>query len=71
MILKDEDYIPAELFGKIKDQYPEGLYMAFDMGELYMGRDGYNYRPIGVRTIKELKDAFLKLTDKELIIPIL
>jgi len=68
MILKDEDYIPSSLFKKIKDQFPDGVYMLFDFGELMICKDGESPH-ICVRTIGELKAGFLKYTGVDLKIP--
>ena len=59
MGLQDSDYIPSSLFKQIKDQFPDGVYMLFDMGMLMICKDGISPHS-EVRTIKDLKDGFLK-----------
>ena len=64
----DSDYIPSSLFSSLTDQLkPKGIFFAIFMGDLYLCKEGGHN--IGVRTIGELKAAYFKLTNEQLIIP--
>ncbi len=61
----DSDYIPGKLLNKFK--FKGSVHFEFHMGDLYLTKN--DYRLIGIRTIGELKAAYFKLTNEQLIIP--
>ena len=64
----DSDYIPPGLFTKLKNQFKStNVYAEIFMGDLYLCKEGG--RNIGIRTISELKAAYFKLTNEQLIVP--
>ena len=66
--MKDTDYIPSGLFTKLENQFKAtNMYAEIFMGDLYLCKDGGGN--IGIRTIGELKLAYFKLTNDQLIIP--